>query len=489
MANNTSENLLIGFDLGTSAVKAVLSDTEGNVIGQASRKVHLICTEEGFIELDAQFYYEEICSICRELVSLVPEAKNIRAICFSGATGNTLLLDGEYKPLIRAISWMDMRSVGMDEVLYPGFDLSSVYDKMGWPYGGTFPLAHLGWVKNHKPELWKEAKHFSMLNDFLYYKLCGRLVVDYSKASTFFLQNQIERKWDEDILNLLGIEEKRLPSLVAPGTSCGKITQVASEETGLDGETVVVTGSFDHPSAARSVGIFKEGELLISAGTSWVIFTPIRDRNMALKGSMLVDPFLSPSGCWGAMFALTAITKRMDEYLENCIGSSSTESVLARFDRLASEAEIGTEGLFLNPLQQPYADMKEKIQNIKPKNIARALMEGVVFMTRYKLEKLIELTGKPISKIVFTGGPTKSPIWSTILADVLQQTVVIPEIEQHSGAMGAVIMAGIGSGLYSDESEGFERVRSGERVIEPDQKNSQRYQKIYIHYKKQFELH
>ena len=488
MANNTREDLLIGFDLGTSTVKALLSDTEGNVLGQASRKVHLICTEEGFIELDAQFYYEEICSICRELVSLVPEVKNIRAICFSGATGNTLLLDGNYKPLIRAISWMDMRSVGMDEALYSGFDLSSVYDKVGWPYSGTFPLAHLGWLKTHTPELWERTKHFSMLNDYIYYKLCDNLVVDHSKASTFFLQNQKKRTWDKDILNFLGIGQERLPSLVSPGTSCGKITQVASEETGLDTETLVVTGSFDHPSAARSVGIFEEGELLISAGTSWVIFTPVRDRNLALNGAMLVDPFLSSSGCWGAMFALTAITKRMDEYLENCIGSSSTESVLARFDRLASEAEIGTEGLFLNLLQQPYADMKERIQDIEPKNIARALMEGIAFLTRYKLEKLIELTGIPIARIVFTGGPTKSPIWSTILADALHQSIVIPEIEQHTGAMGAVILAGIGAGIYSHEREGFKRIRSGERVIEPDQKKSKRYEEIYASYIKQYEL-
>ena len=488
MSKPTSKDLLIGFDLGTSSVKALLSDTEGNVIGQSSRKVQVTRTEEGFMELDAQFYYEEICSVCRELVLLAPEVEHIRAISFSGATGNTMLLDGHYAPLAPAVSWMDMRSVGMDDALYPGYDLNSLYDKVGWPYGGTFPLAHLGWLKKNKPELWYKTKYFSMLNDFFYYKLCGRLVVDYSKATTFFLQNQKERKWDEEILNLLGIEIERLPALYPPGTSCGKITQVASEQTGLDTETLVVTGSFDHPSAARSVGIFEEGELLISAGTSWVIFTPIRDRNTALKGAMLVDPFLSPSGCWGAMVALTAITKRMDEYLENCIGSDSTESVLIRYNRLAAEAEIGAGGLFLNLLQQPYAEMKEKIQDIEPKNIARALMEGIVFLTRYKLEKLIELTGKPISKIVFTGGPTKSPIWPSILSDALHQTVVIPEIEQHTGAMGAVILAGIGAGLYSNESEGFERVRSEERIIEPIPKNSQLYQKIYGHYKIQFEL-
>lgn len=488
MAGNSSEDLLIGFDLGTSTIKALLADTNGNILGQACREVVLIQTEEGFTELDPQAYYERICAICQELVFMCPDVRNIRAICFSGATGNTLLLDDKYVPLVNAISWMDTRSVGKDTEIWPELDRSDLYKKTGWPYGGTFPLAHLGWWKKYRPDLWEKTKHFSMLNDFIYYKLCNNLVVDHSKASTFFLQNQIGKGWDKDVLAILEIEETMLPSLVPSGTCCGKITQEAAKLTGLDCETLVVTGSFDHPSAARSVGVFEEGEILISAGTSWVMFSPIGDRNTALKGSMLIDPFLSPSGCWGAMFSLTAISEKLHDYLEKSIGSDAQHPPMERYNSLASEARIGAGGLSINLFKQSYSEMEDRLQGYSPPNITRALMEGIIFLTRNRLERFSNLTGIPVKKVVLTGGPTKSPLIPYILADVLNCPVTIAETGQHAGAMGSVILAGIGAGLVKDESDGYERTRSDERIIIPDPIRSKRYQQIYTKYATEFEL-
>jgi len=473
---------LIGFDLGTSAMKAVLSDTDGNMVCQASRQVELLRTEDQRVELDAERYFRDVCSLIKELVSEVGEPGEIKAICLSGASGNTLLLDENYTPVHNAISWLDTRTAGKEAELWPDLHSERVYRSAGWPFNGTFPLAHLGWLKQSEPEAWQKARYFTMLNDYLYHRLCDRLVVDHSKATTFYLQDQESSTWNRELLESLELEGNQLSELLPSGSACGEVTPAAAQATGLAPGTRVVTGSFDHPSAARSTGVFDEGDLLISAGTSWVVFAPVTERETGLSGRMLVDPFLSPAGCWGAMFALTAVAEKMKVYLDNGIAAADDEALFEKFDRLASEAGPGAGGLFIELFKQPYEQNKELVERAEPENVARALMEGVIFLIRSRVDKLMRLTGSPVGRIVLTGGPTKSQTWPSILADVLNRPVVIPETGAHAGAMGAVILAGMGAGVFGDEQDGYLRTRSSERIIEPNPERSKLYEELYRDY-------
>jgi len=486
--DSRSGDLLIGFDLGTSAMKAVLSDAGGTMVGQASRQVALIRTEDQRVELDAERYFRDVCSLIKELVSAIDDPGAVTAICLSGASGNTLLLDEDHKPVRNVISWLDTRTAGQEAKLWPGLDPERVYHSAGWPFDGTFPLAHLGWLKRFEPDAWQKARTFTMLNDYLYYRLCGRLVVDHSKATTFYLQDQQASTWSSELLAFLGLEPDQLSELLPSGAVCGDVTPDAAQATGLAPGTRVVTGSFDHPSAARSTGVFTEGDMLISAGTSWVVFAPIRDRNTGLKGRMLLDPFLSPSGCWGAMFALTAVAEKMKVYLDNGIAAADGEALFERFDRLAAEANPGADGLFIDLLKQPYEQNKELVAGARPENIARALMEGIVFLIRNRVDRLMRLTGSPSGRIVLTGGPTRSPIWPSILADVLNRPVVISATGEHAGAMGAVLLAGIGTAVFRDTRDGYLRTRSSERIIAPDPERSRQYEELYREYADRFDL-
>jgi len=482
MSQNKGSEYLIGFDLGTSAMKAVLSDAGGNVVCQASRQVELLRPEDQRVELDAECYFREVCSLINELVAEVGDPDEVKAVSLSGASGNTVLLDEDYRPLGNVISWLDTRTAGRESELWPDLDPERVYRCAGWPFGGTFPLAHLGWLKRFEPEAWGKARYFTMLNDYLYHRLCGRLVVDHSKATTFYLQDQGTSTWNNELLAFLGLEADQLSELLPSGSVCGESIPEAVDATGLAPGTRVVTGSFDHPSAARGTGVFEEGDLLISAGTSWVVFAPIRNRETGLRGRMLVDPFLSPAGCWGAMFALTAIAEKLQEYLDNGIAADDGEALFEKFDRLAAQAKPGADGLFIELFKQPYEQNKELVERAEPENIARALMEGIVFLTRNRVDKLTRLTGSPAGRVVLTGGPTKSHIWPSILADVLNRPVAIPETGKHAGAMGAVILAGMGIGTFRDERDGFLMTKSRERIIEPDPDRSKRYQQLYREY-------
>jgi len=203
---------------------------------------------------------------------------------------------------------------------------------------------------------------------------------------------------------------------------------------------------------------------------------------------MLVDPFLSPAGCWGGMIALTAISERMNAYLSHCVVPQDGETLLARYDLLAAEAEPGAGGLYLDLTQQPYERMQDQLEGVAAHNIARALMEGIAFLTRSRIERMSRLGGRSTGRIVLTGGPANSPVWPGIIADVLNAPVTLPETGQYAGAMGAVIFAGMGGGVFRDERDGYERVRSRERIIAPDPVRSSLYHGIYDDYSEHFQL-
>ena len=486
-AGNVSD-CLIGFDLGTSAVKGVLCDAAGARIAQVSRPITLLRPDHQRVELDAEQYVQMLFELIQELVSHADDPGRIKAVSFSGATGNTVLLDEGFRPVRNAISWLDTRAAGQAAALWPGLDPEWIYQRGGWLFDGTFPLAHLGWLKSFEPQAWAEARHFTMLNDYIYYRLCGRLVVDHSKATAFYLQDQEKREWNTQLLDGLGLKSGQLAALEPSGSVCGVLTDEAAAVSGLAPGTRVVTGSFDHPSAARSTGVLEEGDLLISSGTSWVVFAPVRNRATGLKGRMLMDPFLSPSGCWGAMFALTGVAEKLHAYLEHGITGDGADSLHESFNRLAAEARPGADGLFINLYCQPVEDNMDLIRQADPCNLARALMEGIVFLARSRIDQLQQLTGAQAGRIVLTGGPTNSPVWPSIVADVLNRPVVIPDTGEHAGAMGAVLMAGMGLGIFDNEEDAYAKTRSGERVIQPDPARSRRYEQLYQEYAERFNL-
>ncbi|MBT3274764.1 MAG: hypothetical protein HN368_16530 [Spirochaetales bacterium] len=477
---------LIGFDLGTSAVKAVLTDTRGTILGKASRPVSLIHTDENYLEIDPDLYFDNVVDIIRELADVSGNPQSVKAISFAAASGNTLLLDSDYRPVMNTISWLDGRSAGKAAELWPELNAERIYQDAGWPWSGGFPLAHLAWIRDFRPDVWKSARYFAMNNDYLYYRLCGRLVVDPSKATTFYLQDQISRTWNTYLLDFLGVDESNLPEILPSGSAAGKLLADICEATGLTGGTMVVTGSFDHPSAARSTGIFEEGDVLISAGTSWVAFAPVHDRNIGPENGMIVDPFLSPQGCWGVMFALTAVAAKIDGLLKARFGD--IPDLYARFDREAMKSEAGAGGLLIDPWKQAADEIADIGTEVDDSAFARAVMEGCAFLMKQKMDKLDGALESGMQRIVMVGGPTKSPVWPEILSAILGTRISIPETGAHAGALGAAIMAGIGTGFFTNLADGWEAMKSGERIIDPTPVQTLRYMDIYKEFCQKFEL-
>jgi xylulokinase len=436
---------LIGLDLGTSAIKGVLTDRRGAILAEAGADTCLLHPRDGWVEVEPEAHYRKVCQVIRELAGVAPG--DVAALAMAAASGNTLLCAADGTPLLNIINWMDRRAELQPPAALADLTVPEVMQVTGWPCVHSFPLGHLAWLREQRPEFYRAAGHYGMDTDWLLYRLTGQWVMDHSTATTFHLQEQTSGTYYEPFLQRLDLPRHKLPTLLRSGLEVGPLTVTAGRDTGLSPRTAVVTGCFDHPAAARAVGVLTPGRLMLSCGTSWVGFTPCLDRQSILAAQLLCDPFLAGSGgAWGGIFSVPSIGPTIDWYIDHLIAPGERDRRRI-FNELAAQAAPGADGLEIDLRQPPRPIAAER------RNISRAVMEGAARLLNAKIVAL-RAHGFRYDRAVLVGGPASSPIWPRIVAEITGIEVSVGS--RSAGAHGAAILAGIGMGLRPTGPTGVE---------------------------------
>jgi len=447
----TCKTYLIGLDIGTSAVKGVAVSADGKQRITGRSPFVYTCREDGSVEISAERYLEACFVLFRDLTAALPADAQIAGVCAASASGNLLLLDEDGTPATPIINWQDTRTQNEpDLVLGADFDTDAYYRSTGWGFDKTgFPLALLCYYKHHKPALLETCSMVCMSTEYLYFRLTGEWGIAPSAGTPFYLIDQQTGQYRRDILAILGIPEEKLPPVLPTGTVLGTVTEKAAEECGLPAGTPVILGTFDHPSAARGVGIRREGQLLLSCGTSWVGFYPINDRSKLTEAQMLIDPFLSEqNGPWAGMTSLSSISARIEMYTRRYIADD--DRLYSKLAQLAEESEAGAGGLRINPTEEP----DDALILSHPKNhIARAIMEGTVALLAEQLE-ILAAQGISAREAVMVGGPSECPLWAKLIAEATGMEVHVLH-GAYAGSMGSVILAGAAVGIFRNEEEAY----------------------------------
>lgn len=422
----------IGLDLGTSSVKAVLFDGK-NVVSKTSAPFTIKpcylsdgATYSGFaIEEYAQTVFNVIGALAKRVDG------KIDGISMASASGNTVICDKNGNALIDAYSWTNPACLDESQKIYGEIDSKQAAYVSGWGYGGIFPLSHLAHVKIHSPQTLEKCEKICMSTEYLLYKMTGKWGIDRSTAVPFFLLEQQTGKWHKPYLDALGISEDKLPNVYESGDLLGNVTKEFSLKYGIDENCKVYLGSFDHPSGAIANNVVEEGQLLLSCGTSWVLFFPCSDREKLIANRLLCDTFLSKEkGLWGGMSSVAQVSKKIDYIIEKNI---ATENKIQIFNECAKKASIGADGLRINPV----TDYDNDFSGYSKENIARALMEGAAKLLKDKLEFLKTL-GIEFNSVKMAGGPSQSELWVDIIRYTIDKPVdVIYGVD--SGAVGAVM--------------------------------------------------
>jgi xylulokinase len=443
---------LIGLDLGTSAIKGVLTDAQGQVLAEAEADSVFLHPREGWVEVDPGQHYRHVREVIRELATAAPG--EVAALAMAAASGNTLLTDADGEPLANIINWLDGRVARQPPAVLADLTPSAVRQITGWPCVMSFPLGHLAWLREQRGSLYARAGHIGMDTDWLVHKLTGRWVMDHSTAATFHLRDQRSGAYHAPFLEMLDIPLERLSALAPSGTVVGPLTAAARRVTGLGAHTLVVAGCFDHPAAARCVGVLRPGQLMLSCGTSWVGFLPCLDRQMLVDAEMLCDPFLSADGGpWAGMFSVPAVGRKIDWYIDNLIAPGEADR-LRIFDESAAQAAPGAGGLAIDLREPPRRLAASRA------DISRAVMEGAARLLNEKLRAL-HARGFQYDRAVMVGGPARSPIWPGIVAETTGLEVTVGR--RSAGAQGAALLAAVGVGFYESIHAAHVRASSGRK--------------------------
>ncbi len=436
---------LIGLDIGTTAIKGILMTVAGKVLKTVTGGYNYY-TEENRKLLNPGEFLDVCFSVMKDLTAATGEEDRVLAVCSCCASGNLILLDKDSQPITPIIGWQTVVSNEDKNAFFTKEEQEGFYNTVGWPLSGHFPAVYLAAIKLHRPELLDRAEKIAMSAEYLNFALTGKWGISQSMGTPSFLMVQEKGAYNAPLLKKLGIDERKLPPIYDKGTVLGEITAEIAAELGLSNDTKIVLGSFDHPSGAMGSGVFEEGEMLLSCGTSWVEFFPVSSREFAISTKGLVDRFMLCGAPYCVMKSITSVSEKIDALRQHYLGEISHKE----YDDLAKASSLGCNGLRFTFTDEDYTIG----ENYSKNDIARAIIEGAALILKDKLEN----SGLKAEKITMIGGISNSAVCVNIVSEILEKPIRVAN-GQAAGAVGAALLGGIGVGVYKNEKDAFSVVQ------------------------------
>lgn len=493
--------MLLGVDLGTTTAKAaVFNEENGQILAVASREYPTYHPKLGWAEQDATDWWQVITTIIKEVIAKSKvDPKLIHGVSISSHREAVTLVNSEGRVLDRVIIWLDKRSTPQAEWIRSNFDIKEIYERTGLIVDPTFTATKLLWLKENKPNVLRKAKWALQPKDYIVYKLTGQAITDVSVASRTLLFDIKKLKWADDLFEDFGLEEYRnlFPDAVYSDEVVGEVTVEAAKETGLKTGTFVVAGGGDRGCEVLGSGVLGPDRVEESTGTGSTTATTITSPSVDPKMRVVITAHVMRNR-WSieAGMAAAGIILRWfrDQFAtgENFLAKLTRRRAYEYLDMEAEYVPPGSNGLIVIPFfsgaRVPRWEPKAKglifgltVYHTRA-HIFRAIMEGVAYEIRKILEVLEEL-GVRCHEIRLLGGGGKTPTWARIKADVTGRRVALLEF-LDAALVGDAILAGVGTGILKEYEEGVRTFVRVKRVIEPDLKRTQIYDKYYKLYER-----
>jgi len=491
-----SKKILVGTDIGTQGTKTVVVNPEGEVISSGSSFYTVDQPYPSWAQQWPEVWenatYE---SIKEALEGSDVDPENVAGITVSGLYGGSgIPVDRDLEPVHPCLIWMDRRAT--DEVAWvkENVDLDRLFEITGNYVDSYYGYTKMLWLKNNRPDVWDKTDLFVPPSNFVEYKLTGELAVDYSSAGNiggvFDLHNLT---WSKEAGEALGIPVEKMPKNLVPSDEIiGEITSEASEKTGLKTGTPVIAGGIDAPMAALSAGAVEEGDNVAMMGTStcWGIIHEGEGLTQKLVSMPHVANSTKKIYTWGGSATTGALVSWYKDQFGLAEEEMAQKTNLSPFKILDMEAEEippGSEGLLALPYfkgeRSPIWDPRARGTIVglslyhTRQHVFKALLESAAYSLRHNIEigKKVGIPLKNETDVV--GGVSKSDLWTQIIADVTGRDLVVP-----SGGVGAplgdALLAGVATGVVDSYDE-IENWITRDRVISPDAKNTEVYDKYY----------
>jgi xylulokinase len=456
-----ARDLVVGVDLGTTALKAGLFDLEGNLLGVAEAGYPISRPRPDEAEQSPADWLGALADV---LTALGADGARAAAIGICSQVNTHVFVDETGEPLRPAILWQDQRC-------------AAVAAELSDTLAQSFLPARAEWLRREEPELWERTRYVLSPKDFVTMQLCGQGRATTDPVSSFDVVDDAG-VYDPDVLALVDGLEQRLPALERFDAQIGV---VARPDLPLVQDAVAVTGTMDAWGNVYGSGVIEHGSAMEVAGTSEILGVLSRDRHptpgvvsfLAVDGHHL---HAGPTQAGGAALAWFADLVRL-----------SIEEVLG----LAATVERGAgSSIFLPHLlgeRAPLWDSQVRGAFIgvgsdhSTAHLGRAVLEGVAYSARHLLEEIERAAGLETEILHASGGGAQSDLWCQIKADVLARPIARLRV-RHSGCLGAALLAAVGAGLVDNVRDAAKRAVHVERVFEPSA-DREPYDALYAAYR------
>lgn len=470
--------LYIGVDLGTSAVKLLLMDENGNIHKIVSREYPLYFPHPGWSEQKPGDWFAQSMEGIRELTAECDKSQ-VRGISFGGQMHGLVVLDEADHVIRPAILWNDGRTEKETEYLNQviGKETLSKYTANIAFAGFTAPK--ILWMKEHEPELFEKIAKIMLPKDYLAYKLSGTFCTEYSDASGMLLLDVQNKCWSKEMLDICGIREEQLPKLYESYEVVGNLKPEIAEELGLGTDVKVIAGAGDNAAAAVGTGTVGDGQCNISLGTSGTIF--ISSKTFGVDQYNALHSFAHADGNYHLMGCMLSAASCNKWWMDTIIGTKDYEKEQEAIENL------GENHVFFLPYlmgeRSPHNDPQARgtfigmSMDTSRADMTQAVLEGVAFAIRDSFEVAKSL-GIHIERTKICGGGAKSPLWRKIIANVLN--IKVDRIASEEGpALGGAMLAAVADGTFASVEEAAARIVKVVETVEPDPEIAEKYETQY----------
>jgi xylulokinase len=474
---------LLGIDLGTSGVKAVVIDDAARVVGVGFREIPMEVPAPGRAEQDPEAWWSNTVMAVRQAMH---EADNpeIESIGCAGHMHGGVLLDASHRPLGRAITWADQRAAELIPELEASIGIDTFLAVAGTRPAAGFMGPTMAWLRRYDPERLDAAATFILPKDYLRLRLTGTVATDVSDASGTAMFDVGARTWSVELTERQGAPTSILPPLLDSADHAGGLTVGAARALGLVPGTPVAAGCSDQCAQASANGLVDRttGSVALGTGGQIVVVTtePMPDSAGRIHTFCHAIPerWYQLGATLSAGLSLRWLRDRLRLTSSNPYATMGTS---------ASQAPPGSDGLIFipylvgerSPIMEPNATgaFIGLTYGQRRSHLTRAVMEGVACSLRATRDAVVDAGGQ-CDRWLAVGNGLSSPLWRSIVADVYDEPLHFVAAPERT-AVGAALIGGIAAGTYGGYEEAAVAARPPLHTTEPDPERVKVYAEVY----------
>ena len=473
--------LYIGIDLGTSAVKLLLMDGDGQIRKIVSKEYPIYFPHPGWSEQKPEDWFAGTMDGLKELLAGC-EKEQVAGISFGGQMHGLVILDKNDQVIRPALLWNDGRTWEECDYLNNviGKEKLSEYTANISFTGFTAPK--ILWVRNKEPENFARIAKIMLPKDYIAYRLTGVHCTDVSDASGMLLFDVRNRRWSKEMCEICGVRPEQLAKVCESYESVGTVLPEIADELGIPYTVKVAAGAGDNAAAAVGTGTVGDGMCNISLGTSGTVF--ISSEKFGVDKHNALHAFAHADGHYHLMGCMLSAASCNKWWMDGILQTSDYAK------EQASVTKLGENHVYFLPYlmgeRSPQNDPNARgtfigmTMDTSRADMTQAVLEGVAFALRDSLEVARSL-GIHIERTKICGGGAKSPLWRKIIANVMNLKVDMIESEEGP-ALGGAMLAAVACGEYASVEDAARKLVKVTKTVEPEpelvEKYEERYQKF-----------